>query len=110
VDWEIKSSLRQPANGLPNGLLGLAIPPPNGLDGKPVWHNLPDRFSKNYTHNRSDVSYARYYTWPTSGSELRQNIEGAYQQALNNAHLIENPQDMIRRNLICKIHNEVHTV
>lgn len=110
IDWEIKSSLRQPANGLPNGLLGLAIPPPKDLAGNPIWHNLPDRFSKNYIYNRNDISYARYYTWPTSASDLKQWIEEVYELASKNADLIENPQEMLERNIICKVHNQVHTV
>lgn len=109
VDWEIKSSLQQPANGKPNGLLGLAVPPPKDFAGNPIWHYLPDRFLKNYTPNRNDISYARYYTWPTSASTLRQWIEEAFQQAETQEHLIENPQDMIRRNLVCRVHKEVHS-
>ncbi len=110
MDWEIKSSLRQPANGIPNGLLGLAITPPNDSMGNPIWHTLPDRFSKNYTHQKESTSYARYYTWPANGDNLRRWIEEAYQQAVNRANLIENPQEMIWKNLTCKAHNFVHTV
>ena len=109
VDWEIKSSLRQPANGIPNGLLGLAITPPKDSLGNTLWHTLPDRFSKNYSHQKPAISYARYYDWPTSGDVLRRWIEEAYQQAVNRAHLIENPQEMIWRNLTCSVHNQVHT-
>lgn len=109
VDWEIKSSLRQPTNGIPNGLLGLAVPPPKDFLGNPIWHNLPDRFSKNYTQNRPDISYARYYTWPTSAADLRRWIEEVHNLAMNNSDLIENPQEMVWRNLTCKVHKEVHT-
>lgn len=100
VDWEIKSSLTQPANGRPNGLLGLEIPPPRDWGGNPVWHHLPGRFLKNYIHNRQDISYARYYVWPSSASDLRRWIEEVYGLASQNAYLIENPQDMIRKNLV----------
>jgi len=109
VDWEIKGSLRQPANGMPNGLLGLAVAPPKDYLGNPIWHTLPDRFSKNYVQNRADLSYARYYTWPTSGVDLRKWIEEAYNLAANNANLIQNPQEIIWRNLTCQEHKEVHT-
>lgn len=109
IDWEVKSSLRQPANGMPNGLLGLAVPPPTDFSGNPIWHHLPDRFSKNYIQNRQDISYARYYTWPTSAADLRRWIEEVYDLAVNKSNLIENPQEIIWRNLTCKIHKEVHT-
>jgi hypothetical protein len=109
IDWEIKSSLRQPANGMPNGLLGLAVTPPNDYSGKPIWHVLPDRFSKNYVQNQPDISYARYYNWPASAADLRRWIEEAYNLAANNADRIQNPQEMILRNLTCKVHREVHT-
>jgi len=108
VDWEIKSSLRQPANGMPNGLLGLAVPPPKDLLGNPIWHNLPDRFSRNYVQGTPDLSYARYYTWPTSAIELKRWIEEVYNLAVNKSDLIENPQEIIWRNLTCKVHKEVH--
>lgn len=109
IDWEIKSSLRQPADGMPNGLLGLAVTPPNDYSGKPIWHVLPDRFSKNYVQNQPDISYARYYNWPASAADLRRWIEEAYNLAANNADRIQNPQEMILRNLTCKVHKEVHT-
>lgn len=110
VDWEIKGSLRQPANGLPNGLLGLAIPPPTDVTGNPIWHYPPDRFSRNYDGKNKTSSYARYYTWPTSGAELRGWIEEVLRLASTKADLIENPQEMPRRNLTCKVHNDVHSV
>ena len=72
VDWEIKSSLRQPANGLPNGLLGLEVPPPFDIYGNAIGHYRPDRFSKNHYFDLADISYARYYKWPTNSEQLRQ--------------------------------------
>lgn len=110
IDWEIKSSLTQPANGRPNGLLGLEIPPPRDWAGNPIWHYLPDRFLKNYIQDRQDISYARYYVWPTSASDLRRWIEEVYGLTSQRADLIENPQNMIRKNLVCKVHNMVHSV
>ncbi len=110
VDWEIKSSLRQSSNGIPNGMLGLAVTPVKDSAGNAIWHTLPDRFSKNYIYQKPTNSYARYYDWPTSAETLRRWIEEAYQQAVNQAHLIENPQEMIWKNLTCKACNYVHTV
>ena len=110
VDWEIKGSLRQPANGLPNGLLGIEIPPPKDAAGNPIWHHLPDRFSRNYDGQSKSSSYARYYVWPTNGAELRRQIEEVFQLASTKANLIVNPQEIPSRNLMCKVHNEVHSV
>ena len=110
VDWEIKSSLRQPANGLPNGLLGIAIPPPKDTAGNPIWHHLPERLEKNYSQLYPTSSYVRYCTWPTSGTELRGWIEEVFKLASEKANLIVNPQEMPRRNLVCKVHSIVHSV
>ncbi len=108
VDWEIKSSLTQPANGKPNGLLGLAVPPPMDLRGKPLWHNLPLRFERNYSYLKDKESFAIYREWPTTGEQLRQWIEEAYQRVTTHTHFIENPQEIVGRNLLCKIHNIAH--
>ena len=108
IDWEIKSSLRQPVKGMPNGLLGLAVAPPKDPFGNPIWHVLPERFSINYKDKRPDLSYAQYRTWPTNAAELRKWIEESYYSAENNSDRITNPQEMILRNLECKVHREVH--
>lgn len=110
VDWEIKGSLRQPDNGLANGLIGLAVPPPVDAYGRTIWHHLPDRFNWNYDHQNLTAAYARYYNWPTTAAELRGWIEDAHQAASTRANLIQNPQDIMRRNGVCKVHNEVHAV
>ena len=110
VDWEIKGSLRQPANGMPNGILGIAVPPPMDYAGNPIWHHLPERFSLNYNQSNQVSSYGRYYTWPTDAHSLRNWIEEAYQLASTKAKLISNSQTMVSRNLTCNVHNEVHTV
>jgi len=109
VDWEIKSSLKQSANGMPNGLLGLAVAPPKNHLGAPMWHILPERFSKNYDGSNLAISYARYYAWPTRAADLRRWIEDAYNLAANHADRIQNPQEIIRQNLKCQVHKEVHT-
>jgi hypothetical protein len=55
VDWEIQSSLRQPATGLPNGLLGILVDP-NATTGTP-----PDRLRRNM-----DSGYAKWWKYPSS--------------------------------------------
>ena len=110
VDWEIKSSLRQPASGLPNGLLGIAVPPPQDAAGNLIWHDLPERFGNNHNRLYPTSSYARYYRWPTSEAELRGWIEEVLKLASEKANLIVNPQEMPRRNLVCKAHSIVHSV
>lgn len=98
---------------MPNGLLGIAIPPPQNLLGSPIWHHLPERFSGNYDGQNRAASYARYYTWPSTGTELRGWIEEVFKLASEQANLIArvvNPQEMPRRNLMCRVHNMVHSV
>ncbi|MEP4095747.1 TIR domain-containing protein [Reichenbachiella sp.] len=100
VDWEIKSSLRQ---GLytPNGLLGILLPN-QGINGL-----LPQRFAQNWEHGHSNC-YARFEYYPTSGYQLGEQIDDAFQARTTRNHLIVNSQDMMRYNSKCIAHNITH--
>lgn len=99
VDWEIKSSLQQ-GRYLPNGLLGIAIP-----RGKTSAH-LPERFKRNWKKDGS--GYAKFQSYPSSGQQLREWIEDAYQARTMRASLIDNSLPMMGYNLKCTICEETH--
>ncbi|EMQ94379.1 hypothetical protein D778_00847 [Xanthomarina gelatinilytica] len=100
IDWEIKSSLRQ-GDYTPNGLMGIVLPSQNNSA------YLPPRFQRNWNQNHSDC-YARYWSYPTTGSQLGEWIDDAYMARTTRNHLIDNPQDMMKYNAVCKIHNITH--
>ena len=89
VDWEIQASLRQPANGLPNGLIGILL----NSRARPT---LPPRFELNRASG-----YANYHFYPSSTSELSAWIEDAYLARQSRAHLIANPRERFTRNRSC---------
>ncbi len=100
VDWEIKSSLRQ-GDYTPNGLLGIVLPSQNNSA------HLPPRFLKNWNQEHNNC-YARYISYPNSGNELGEWIDDAYSARTSRSNLIENPQEMMKYNSSCKIHNVTH--
>ncbi|HOO51732.1 MAG TPA: hypothetical protein PLK94_10640, partial [Alphaproteobacteria bacterium] len=52
--------------------------------------------------------YARYRSYPCSKEELSIWIEDAYQARTSRAHLIQNSQDMMKYNGVCKICGVTH--
>lgn len=100
VDWELKASLRQGDSYIPNGLLGIV------LSSQGTSSHLPPRFKANW---RDDgTGYALYRSYPSSGIELRDWIEEAYNRRTTRAQLIENSQSMMRYNGKCLVHGETH--
>ncbi|MFA5146962.1 MAG: TIR domain-containing protein [Candidatus Omnitrophota bacterium] len=95
VDWEIKASLRQEKNGLPNGLLGIILPSRGNTA------HLPERFAANWTDGHINC-YARFWVAPSSATELRGWIEDAYSSRTKKAHLIKNSADMMKNNATCQ--------
>jgi hypothetical protein len=89
VDWEIQASLRQPASGLPNGLLGILL-------DKGLRPPLPPRFDLN-----RKSGYANYHYYPANVSSLEEWIEDAYWAREQRARLIRNPRDRFLRNRAC---------
>jgi MTH538 TIR-like domain (DUF1863) len=105
VDWEIKSSLRR-GEYTPNGLLAYVLPsampltsPFPGLSRG--WPHLPPRLSTNWNVDQQQNCYARYHTMPDSAATLRQQIEEAFWDRTNRAHLIKNESDMMKYNGKC---------
>ncbi len=100
VDWEIKASLRQAADGLPNGLLAILL---SGLNAAV----LPERLRANW--NAQDRScYARYRPVPSTAEQLAGWIEDAYQARTTRAQWIDNPREMMRHNRVCEVHGVTH--
>jgi hypothetical protein len=102
VDWEIKASLQQGRDRLPNGLLAVRLPScPNGAF-------VPPRLEKNLRVN-DQGGYARYYDYPRNGAELRRWIEEAFQARRTIADRIVNPNDdMMTYNAKCRVCGVTH--
>jgi hypothetical protein len=101
IDWEIKASLRQGADSLPNGLLGITLPSTNGNAV------LPERFEQNWKQWNSNC-YAHFQPYPASKEQLRIWIEEAYARRRTHSHLISNSRDMWGYNRECRIHGVTH--
>ena len=100
IDWEIKSSLTQASDGLPNGLLAIQLR--SASNGAP----LPERFKLNW---KSDGNcYARFRPYPGSDAKLATWIEDAFQARKQRSHLIKNPQGIWKRNRCCEVHKVTH--
>ena len=90
VDWEVKASLRQPANGLPNGLVAIL------LDKNATSGRLPERVKTNV-----DSGYATYHYYPSSATSLSAWIEDAFTARTARASKIVNPRDRKKNNSPC---------
>ncbi len=89
VDWEIQASLRQGANELPNGLLGIP------LAGFKKW---PERFQTNIA---GVDAYAGSMAYPQTLGALQQGIEWAFARRATHASKIVNPRDRFSYNRTC---------
>jgi Thoeris protein ThsB, TIR-like domain len=90
VDWEIQSSLRQPANGRRNGLLGVL------LDRGATRGVLPNHLKVNV-----DSGYAKFMPCPTDPYALSSWIDDAYNARDERARLIRNGRDRFTYNRQC---------
>jgi len=88
VDWEIQASLRQPANGLPNGLVAIQL-------GE-SYTTLPNRVSLNVKSG-----YSKFYKYPKSQSGFDSMIEEAFESRTSLASKIDNPRDRFSNNRTC---------
>ena len=102
IDWEIKASLRQAQDSLPNGLIGIQMPS-SGSN-----FHAPQRLAANWSKDDSDC-YARCYRYPQSKEELRGWIEDAYSARVQRAKWIRNSHDtMLGYNRTCLVCSIVH--
>lgn len=90
VDWEVQASLRQPADGLPNGLLAILLGE-NATAGR-----LPDRVRLN-----TESGYSEFQTYPSRAGALSSWVDDAFKARTTKASLIVNPRDGRRNNSSC---------
>jgi hypothetical protein len=90
VDWEIQSSLRQPAGGRPNGLMGILLSR-TASTGTP-----PNRLKLNL-----DSGYAKWYKYPTSARSLSICIDEAFNARSSLTGSIRNPRERFTFNRNC---------
>ena len=101
VDWELKASLRQGENYIPNGVMGIILP----SHGNSAL--LPPRLEENWTSGHRDC-YARYWVAPTTPEQLDGWIEDAYSARTQRAHLIQNGSLMMKYNRRCQACGVTH--
>jgi hypothetical protein len=101
VDWEIKSSLRQSKDSLPNGVFGIVLP----SLGRSA--HFPPRLEENCTEGHVNC-YARCYVAPQTATQLRSWIEDAFNSRTLRAKLIKNSSDMMKYNAVCNVCGITH--
>lgn len=95
VDWELKASLRQGDEFLPNGLLAVTLP------GRPARLALPERFRDNWHEQGGNGTYARWHLAPVDGHQLGTWIEDAFDARRLRSQLIQNRRDSMAYNSKC---------
>jgi hypothetical protein len=88
VDWEVQASLRNPADGYPNGVVAIQL-----------WDSyttLPNRVNLNV-----DSGYSKFYKHPASSAALEKLIDEAFDARSDKQNLIENPRDRFTNNRSC---------
>jgi hypothetical protein len=90
VDWEIQSSIRQPAGGRPKRLLGVLLDK-NADSGTP-----PNRVKLNL-----DSGYAKWWKYPKNASSLAGFIDEAFDARTQLASKIQNPRERFTYNRTC---------
>jgi len=88
VDWEIQASLRNPADGYPNGLVVIQL-----WDS---YKTLPNRANINV-----DSGYSKFYKYPSSSNALENLIDEAWNARFDKQDLIVNPRDRFSNNRSC---------
>ena len=88
VDWEVQASLRNPADGYPNGLVAIQL-----WDS---YKTLPNRVNLNV-----DSGYSKFYKYPSSSSSLENMINEAFDARFDKQGLIENPRERFKNNRSC---------
>jgi len=89
VDWEVQASLRNPADGYPNGVVAIQL-----------WESyktLPNRVQLNV-----DSGYSKFYKYPSSSKGLENIIDEAWNARFDSQNLIVNPRDRFSYNRTCE--------
>lgn len=88
VDWEVQSSLRNPADEYPNGVVAIQL-----------WDSyttLPSRVKSNV-----DSGYSKFYKYPKSSTSLENMIDEAFDSRFDKQSLIINPRERFSNNRSC---------
>lgn len=88
VDWEVQASLRNPADGYPNGVVAIQL-----WDS---YKTLPNRVNLNV-----DSGYSKFYKYPSSSTSLENMINEAFDARFDKQSLIENPRERFKNNRLC---------
>ncbi|MFE5139082.1 TIR domain-containing protein [Streptomyces fagopyri] len=97
VDWEVYSTLRKDKVNRLSGLMAVQLP-----SGRANNARLPARVDDNVVReNGEDVGYARYYSYPASGSTLQNWIHNAYVARRDESRLILNGRPRKINNSAC---------
>ncbi|MDZ7751425.1 MAG: TIR domain-containing protein [Gammaproteobacteria bacterium] len=88
VDWEVQASLRQPADGFPNGLVAIQL--------AESFRSLPERVQANV-----DSGYAKFYKYPSSQSGFNGIVEEAFDARTTLARKIVNKRERFSNNRKC---------
>lgn len=88
IDWEVQSSLRNPKDSYPNGLVAIQL-----WDS---YKTLPGRIQSNV-----DSGYANFYQYPKSSTVLENIIEEAWNARFDKSDLIINTRDRFSYNRSC---------
>jgi hypothetical protein len=89
VDWEVQSSLRNPRDGYPNGLVAIQL-----WDS---YKTLPNRVNLNV-----ESGYSKFYKYPASTDVLSKIVEEAWEARYNLQDLIVNPRERFSYNKSCE--------
>ncbi len=84
VDWEVYASLRRYTDYAPSALLAINLPSVANDSGR----QLPARVNDNVRN--TDEGYARWWTYPSSGEQLRTCIDIAFDARTYHTDLIDN--------------------
>lgn len=88
VDWEVQASLRNPADGYPNGVVAIQL-----WDS---YKTLPNRVNLNV-----NSGYSKFYKYPASSASLEKLIDEAFDARSNKQNLIVNPRERYTNNRSC---------
>ena len=89
VDWEVQSSLRNPSDGYPNGLVAIQL--------YSSYTTLPERVKIN-----RESGYSKFYEYPKSSLDLEVIIDEAWNARFDKQDSIVNPRDRFKNNRECR--------
>jgi hypothetical protein len=88
ADWEVQASLRNPADGYPNGVVAIQL-----WDS---YKTLPNRVRLNV-----NSGYSKFYAYPKSSASLENIINEAFDARFDKQNLIDNTRDRFSNNRTC---------